>query len=641
MMYVYKAYIHHTLHYIMVDIMDSIWIGFQIIEENAYIRILRTSNPDKIEAAIDSVYGGGGYGFETRIPEVCHGAGHMMERLLSDMRWKKFAGVALNRKCEGMWVIEGAEDPEAFYEDAFVSYVRDKIRSYRVDNGDTHQLEGRDPANLMDVLDDPKAFKDSAEGLMRTDKMPYESTPVFRLSGALRVRRKKRVMRDDATCEEAEEEDSGVHYVVTREHLQALAYAVWTSPHNDELEKKRMEVRWGMLHPQSTKLNGGVVDEDYEQRRASVDDSYYERRRGAEFGWFTPRTEEIPVVPVPAGTVSACPFYGGFIVPGPTLTMKQACEVLSSLMSRLVVTEELNKKILDVWIHAHEINSADVQPYNVSKFHFQEFPFDEGGQGFKNIKNMPSPPHDVDIVSEHELISPAGPPLIRRVEADADAADIRNNVIDLIYVNDLNGNIKTREILAHRFGTIIDLDQLPEFRRVSRLERKGDENIQSLKLLLGLLDDLKYDPRTLECFRGILDGILGSVHAPDAAAEAEATTKPVKTDTILNESDDKDEETVQYNLTLVYTIVYKNNTEESSATDVIDNIYKYLCANMNRLDVSRSRIPRDLTKIGVVKVRKAKGVFYKISHPPGSDERGTTRVDPSTVLLPTLFPDRT
>jgi len=72
----------------------------------------------------------------------------------------------------------------------------------------------------------------------------------------------------------------------------------------------------------------------------------------------------------------------------------------------------------------------------------------------------------------------------------------------------------------------------------------------------------------------------------------------------------------QLYLTRIYVLMNAHTDCETSAQNVMDDIFAFLTAKHTRPDlVSRSQIPRDLTALDVKKIRRSKGMFYGIMLP--------------------------
>jgi hypothetical protein len=66
-------------------------------------------------------------------------------------------------------------------------------------------------------------------------------------------------------------------------------------------------------------------------------------------------------------------------------------------------------------------------------------------------------------------------------------------------------------------------------------------------------------------------------------------------------------------MTQAYVDLYKNDTLETLASTVIENVYQYLVDSAMRADsINKNQIGKDLVELGVKKTRKSKGYVYGI-----------------------------
>lgn len=159
----------------------------------------------------------------------------------------------------------------------------------------------------------------------------------------------------------------------------------------------------------------------------------------------------------------------------------------------------------------------------------------------------------------------------------------------VLFKNLLNDNI-----------TLFDeeLKFLKEFEKLSQFSYK---NVMTANIVSSI-NNKRISGDFVKELRNLVD-ILGGGDKMDEECDVDNSNKPVQTG---NES-------LQKIMTQAYVDLYKNDTLETLASTVIENVYQYLIDSAMRAEsINKNQIGKDLVELGVKKTRKSKGYVYGI-----------------------------
>jgi anaerobic ribonucleoside-triphosphate reductase len=80
----------------------------------------------------------------------------------------------------------------------------------------------------------------------------------------------------------------------------------------------------------------------------------------------------------------------------------------------------------------------------------------------------------------------------------------------------------------------------------------------------------------------------------------------------------------QHELTAKYVERFKDDKQETIASQVIERVHGYLSAFMNNKDINCNQIGQDLVELGVKKTRKSRGYVYNVMNPSQQELRKFT-----------------
>jgi hypothetical protein len=495
-----------------------------MIDTKIFIRIVPTSEVTKYFEEVNKTYGDT-IDVSSDLIKVLYNCADFHERLVHDLRYKKFKGISSTETCPGLWCIDTPTNVNEWWKETYLPWVTSKLLSY---------IEDLDEDAYFDIVPEQEDWGFVAD--QKITQCIFDEVTKYKLLNVERTNDGK--------------------YVLTRNHLLCL-----------------------------------VLD-------------YVNNNHGSILGFGTgttklPETEDaIPSVDLDC---TSCDNVRGSFINKDVLTTLDVQKLLSVLnisndVLKRVTTCRNYVKILEGEaltrniVHETSAFGAWYQNLDDSSFDASDNAIDVVfanaiSVGASTATSLPQP---MTVMRPFfELGTGSTEQVFLGFETVKQADNPPKPSTQVVYKNLINNSINVFDV---------ELTYLKELQRLSSITYNTDVT----KTVLETINKQKVSTDIIKELQQLLD-ILED-------GQEEGTTKEDKI-----APDENNAWSLQKLITKTYVDLYKNDTLETLASTVIENVYEYLLqGSLAQEQINKNQIGKDLVELGVRKTRKSKGYVYGI-----------------------------